>query len=780
MRAIDLAEREALDPAAVGHKAANLARFAANYRVPPAFCLSTSVYDELRAALTPEGASEREALSLCVADAYERLAGTIGMRDPRVAVRSSATGEDSGEASFAGQHETILNVSGVDAVVEAVLDCWRSVGNERVAAYRREKGIDAAVQVAVLVQQMVDADTAAIAFGIDPVSGDTEIIVIDAAAGLGDKIASGEITPDHYTVRRSDLHVTGPLRGALDEPQAHAVAKLVLALERETGHPVDVECAFAKGELYLLQCRPITTLSNTFPVQWRTPSDAQLHWRRDDAHGGEPVPRLIGDITERGPSAGLQRRAEILDLPLRPRAEPFCGRSYTTAERRFPTGDMDELLTRGNVRVRADARLGRRRWDDEHLPALRAHYAWIEQRTREMPTLPRADLAPVWDEAWRRFGDVWVMHMLTVHAAFAGGDELSALYEKLTGGSALDALKLTQGRAHTLQQLDRDLEKLAALRARGDTPAFDTALRTFLASPHGNLGNAGEDARKPVWRDEPRLLLAELDRRMASRSDSAETRHARLIADGDAVEVRTRELLRDRPEDLAHFEEVLAHARAVAPLTEEHNYHLDRQIQANMRRLFLALGARMVADGQLAAAEDIYYFHVQEISDALRDGRPLQDLTRGRASEYASWRRLRHPRTLGAAAGAISALSTRTDLNYRTKQDEAGVIKGIAASAGLGRGRVCLVRGAHEFDKLRAGDILVCRSSNVSWIPLFTIAAAIVTDVGGSLSHAAVVAREFGVPAVTGCSVALEQLRDGDLVEVDGEHGTVRQVESPA
>lgn len=780
MRAIDLAEREALDPAAVGHKAANLARFAATFRVPPAFCLSTSVYDELRSALTPEGTSEREALTLCVADAYERLAGAIGTRDPRVAVRSSATGEDSGEASFAGQHETILNVSGVDAVVEAVLECWRSADNERVTAYRKEKGIDAAVQVAVLVQQMVDADMSAIAFGIDPVSGDTEVVVIDAATGLGDKIAAGEITPDRYTVRKTDLHVTGPLHGALDDSQARAIGKLVLALERENGHPVDVECAFAKDELYLLQCRPITTLSNTFPVQWRDPNDAKLHWRRDDAHLGEPVPRLIGDLTERGPSAGLQRRAEIFDLPLRPRSEPFCGRAYTTAERRITTGDMDELQKRGNARVRADARIGRKRWDEEHLPALRAHYAWFEQQTRMIPTVEYADLAPIWDEAWRRFGEIWVMHMLTVWSAFAAGDELAELYEKLTGGSSLDALKLAQGRAHTLQQLERDLEALAASRASGDAPAFAKAMRAFLASPHGNLGNAAEDARRPTWRDDPSLLLAELDRRIASGGERADARHARLVAAGDAVEARVRETLRDRPDDLARFDEVLAHARVTAPLTEEHNYHLDRQIQANMRRLFLAVGARMVSDGQLAAGDDIYYFQMPEILEALRERRAMHDLARARASEFASWRRLRHPRTLGAPAGAISAMSTRTDLNYRSKQDEAGVIKGVPASAGVGRGRVCLVRGAHEFDKLKSGDILVCRSSNVSWIPLFTVAAAIVTDVGGSLSHAAVVAREFGVPAVVGCGVALEQLRDGDMVEVDGDAGTVRRVESRA
>ena len=131
-------------------------------------------------------------------------------------------------------------------------------------------------------------------------------------------------------------------------------------------------------------------------------------------------------------------------------------------------------------------------------------------------------------------------------------------------------------------------------------------------------------------------------------------------------------------------------------------------------------------------------------------------------------------RTLGGPPGPLNVLSARTALLHTTKQGEDGVIAGVAASAGTRRGRVCLVRGAHEFSKLKPGEVLVCRSSNVSWLPLFTIAAAIVTDVGGSLSHAAVVAREFGVPAVVGCGVALSMLRDGQLVEVNGDAGTVR------
>ncbi len=776
MRAIDLAERGARDPTAVGHKAANLARFAATFRVPPAFCLTTDVYEELNAALTPEGAAERGALRTCVAEGYERLAITIVADQPRVAVRSSATGEDGDDASFAGQHETILNVSGIDAVVEAVLECWRSVGNERVTAYRKEKGIDTPVQVAVLVQQMVDADMSAIAFGVDPVSGDDTVVVIDAAPGLGDKIAAGEITPDRYVVRKGDLFVTGPVHGALNDGQAREVAKLTMALERENEHPVDMECAFAKGVLYLLQCRPITTLASAFPVAWTHPDDAKVHWRRDDAHFAGPVPRLVSDYTKHGAAFGLRRRAEIIDQPFLVRFGSFSGRHYTAAMRRDPTGDLDTQQRGAVARMRAHARGEVRRWTAESLPELRTNYAWYEGRTAEAGTLARSALAEVWDEIWTRLNRIWVIHMFTVGAAFAAADELAETYERLVGGGTVEALRLTQGRAHSLQQLERDLAALRRVRASRDEAALAAALKTFLDTPHGNLGNTSEDLRAPVWRDDPRLLVAELDRRLKAPADDPQARHARLLAEGEAVAARAREALRDRPADLTLFEEVLAYAQVVAPLTEEHNYHLDRQVQAHVRRLVLAVGARMSTDGQLAAAEDIFFFHVDEIGAALRSDERLHERARGRAAEYSSWQRLRHPRTLGAPPPA-NAPVPRADLLLVTKQDDASLVKGVAASSGIRRGAVCIVRGTQDFDKLKAGDVLVCRSSNVSWVPLFNLAGAIVTDVGGSLSHAAVVAREFGVPAVVGCGVALTTLHDGEMVEVDGDRGIVRKLD---
>ncbi len=771
MRAIDLAEEGARDPTAVGQKAANLARFAATFRVPPAFCLSTSVYEELRPALVGDP-DARAQLKRLVGEAYARLSMAVGDGAPRVAVRSSATGEDSADASFAGQHETILNVSGVDAITEAVLECWASAGNERVTAYRTEKGIDAPVQVAVLVQQMVDADASAIAFGIDPVSGDHEVVVIDAALGLGDKIASGEITPDRYVVRKGDLVVSGPLHGAIDDGQAREIAKLTLALERENGHPVDVECAFSRGALYLLQCRPITTLGADFPVEWREPGDEKLHWRRDDAHFAGPITHLQQDYVRNAAAHGFRVRNEHFGIPVRPRFEPFNGRQYVTGQPLDRDERLRQRMSASLPRRSAHARDLGRLWGEEYLPTLRAHFAWMREQSVE--TTSFAELAEMWDALWPRVNEIWVIHMMVTGGAYLIMDELAEAYERFGLGPALDAYKLVQGRAESAQQLERDLDALARVRAARDEAHFATALAAFLQT-HGNLGHAGEDMRHLPWADDPASLLAELDRRVATEREDPDARLARLRAEGDAIETRARRALRDRPSDLARFDEVLAAARAAGPLTEEHNYHLDRQVQAHVARLFIGIGRRLAAERLLAEADDVYYLYIDDVRAALRERRDRRGLAAERKAEYAKWCRMRAPKTLGGPAPAVqlSAVASRADLMFRTPQTDERAISGVPASSGRRRGRARIVRGTADFAKMTKGDVLVCRSSNVSWIPLFTLAAAVVTDIGGALSHAAVVAREFGVPAVVGCNVAMERLRDGQPVEVDGDRGYV-------
>jgi pyruvate,water dikinase len=282
------------NPALVGGKTANLSRLAAREPVPPGFCLTTASYQRAHESRRPRTATGGSAVALPAAlraelvRAYAQLAARSGLAAPPVAVRSSAVDEDGGAASFAGQHETYLNVAGAGAVVDAVARCWESARSQRALAYRQHYGMGTqGAPVAVLVQQLVVADVSAVVFSSDPVTGARDRIVINASWGLGESVVGGTVTPDTYTVRKSDLAVIGRqiaekrqmtvavpggtaevpvprfLRNqpALDGDQIGMLAQLALELETTMGWAVDLECAYQDGQLHLLQCRPITTLA---------------------------------------------------------------------------------------------------------------------------------------------------------------------------------------------------------------------------------------------------------------------------------------------------------------------------------------------------------------------------------------------------------------------------------------------------------------------------------------------------------------------------------------
>lgn len=276
------------DCALLGGKAANLCHLAAEFHVPPGFCLTAAAFDEAPRGNVP-GSDGRlpDSLRDEVAEAYRALGTQCGVRDPGVAVRSSALDEDGASASFAGQHDTYLNMVGVEAVVEAVARCWASVTTPRALEYRRRQGLPLdETRVAVLVQQLVPADVSAVLFTANPVSGNRDEMVLTAAWGLGESLVSGTVTPDTYTLRKADMAlaqrqiaekrrmtVTAPggtrevdvprfLRSepTLTQDQAAEIGRLGRALEARMGYPVDLECAVHGGRLFLLQCRPITTL----------------------------------------------------------------------------------------------------------------------------------------------------------------------------------------------------------------------------------------------------------------------------------------------------------------------------------------------------------------------------------------------------------------------------------------------------------------------------------------------------------------------------------------
>ena len=278
MNLLWLGDPKSFDVALVGGKAANLSRLARMYhRVPDGFSLPVTVMDEAH----PLDLRDE------ITGAISELMACHSLSDFIAAVRSSAVDEDGATASFAGQHETYLNIVGADAIIQAVTRCWESARSERALEYRRQQGLSIEhMQIAALVQQLVVSDVSAVVFSVNPITGNCDEVVINASWGLGESIVGGTVTPDTFIVRKSDLAVVqrviadkqrmtisvpGGTREvevprfirnevSLNDEQIFEMAKLVLTLEITMEHPVDAECAYASGELYLLQCRPITTL----------------------------------------------------------------------------------------------------------------------------------------------------------------------------------------------------------------------------------------------------------------------------------------------------------------------------------------------------------------------------------------------------------------------------------------------------------------------------------------------------------------------------------------
>jgi pyruvate,water dikinase len=273
-----LGEERCHQESLVGGKAASLSRLAGIQRVPPGFAL---------AALPVRDFGAIGDLGPRVGAAYRELANRCSTDNPAVAVRSSAIDEDGGEASFAGQHDTYLNIRGADALVDAVRRCVASAASHEALAYRQQRGLGIDdLRMGVLVQELVPSDVSAVVFSANPISGDRGEIMINASWGLGESIVGGTTTPDTFVVEKASMRVSTrdvacktrmtvmtvdgtaesmvpqelQTRPSLTDEEIQEIAHLTLSLEKTSGQPVDVECAIARRALYLLQCRPITTL----------------------------------------------------------------------------------------------------------------------------------------------------------------------------------------------------------------------------------------------------------------------------------------------------------------------------------------------------------------------------------------------------------------------------------------------------------------------------------------------------------------------------------------
>lgn len=802
--------------ALLGGKGANLARLRAlELPTPVGFVITTAAYDDFVAANHLERVSAPDSaasparmqnaiqaapmpgeLRDAILMAYQRLGATSA-----VAVRSSGTAEDLVAASFAGQHDTFLDVVGPDALLRAVQACWASLWTSRAVAYRSQsRWADAPVgeiedeiedtnspaplrpplALAVVVQVMVRAAAAGVAFTANPVTGDRTETTISAVRGLGEHLVSGEGVADEWVVRRRGQSAQATHRQsvehAIDAEQALAVAKLGWRVEDQFGAPQDVEWAIdTHGALFVLQARPMTALPE--PVTWVSPTRGG--WLRNFRLGEwlpEPVTPLcetwLMALLEEGEVTGEERD---YGLRLRPPYHILANGWYFSAPIAggVALSGVVHVLTH-HPQLIAMLALSTRRPDFGE----QSFIAPVARRWRE-ETLPRYQrLVAAW-EAREALASTADLIAAINQIASAAGDYLWDL--SVSGGHAWKA-EHALARFYQRYIARRLVTSDSAPASRGHQDLLLGLPTPFSITPPHAVQSL--DWIRPTLGDGSRGPLSIQD---------LTVRRARMERARQEAEAACRKALAGQPSRRRRrFETLLALAQRYAILREEQAgwFTLGWPF---MRRSVLQLGAEAQRHGMIEQAEDVFFLTRSELDTGLgvseagshQEPGNVRTAVTYRRREWERQRRLSPPLTLGnplsARVIARVADSMRTPTTVATKEANdsayADNLRGMPASPGRAIGSVRIVRGPEDFARFQPGEVLVAQVTAPAWTPLFGLAVAVVTDGGSLAAHASLVAREFGIPAVVGVGAATTRLYDGQRVIVDGSAGIIEMLE---
>ena len=831
---------DAHTPATAGGKATALARLAAaELPVPPWFVLTPEAFavslaahaDAADKVLTPEIIATLTPSAKVCAAIHEALGAATA--EARFAVRSSAVDEDGAEHSFAGQLESYLNVAPAD-IPARVADVWRSGFTERVIAYRKERGLPGdPAPPAVIVQQMIPADAAGVAFSADPVSGRRGVAVVSAVRGLGDALVSGETDGDTFHVSREGRILSSSLvkpdAPVITDVQADAIATLARRAEAYFGRPQDIEWALLGKALYLLQSRPITTLAAQ-----PDPDGALRIWDNSniaESYGGITTP-LTFTFARRAYEEVYRQFCRILRVP-----------ETRIAENSDTFRCMIGLL-RGRVYYNLVS------WYRvlSLLPGYTVNRSFMEQMmgvkeplpAEAMPPAPRggfwAKLRDGVNLAGTVAGLIW--NHLTMDR------QIRRFYERLRIALAEPRPPLTELRADELAAHYRDLER--QLLTRWDAPLVNDFLamifygvlrkqcEKWCGSPGGALANE-------LIREQGGIISAEPARRMKDLAvlaapcaplmealragDIAATRRAappdfrRLLDDYlekfgdrclDELKLESPTLHDDAATLLQGIAALAATPARSAPASEpptppklglfrgllfrwtwrqarhrvrdRENLRFERtRLFGRVRRIFVEMGRRFHADGLLEEPRDIFHLTLEEalgFGDGTSATTDLRGLVALRKAEFARWSALPAPSDRCETRGTVNHahdFQDRRPASVHAVPATGEERKGLGCCPGLVRGKVRVVREPRGAS-LEPGEILVAERTDPGWVLLFPSAAGLLVERGSLLSHSAIVSRELGLPGIVSISGLLAWLTTGDTVEMDGTTGIIRRL----
>ena len=755
------------------------------------------------------------------------------------AVRSSATAEDLPTASFAGLYDTYLNVVGPGAILRHISRCWASLFTERAVTYRLRNGFDhRRIGMAVVVQQMVFPQAAGILFTADPITSNRKIASVEASFGLGEAVVSGLVNTDVYKVRDGELiakavatkqlatHAspTSGTRGqpisperqrqpALTDAQVVALAQLGRRIEAHFGRPQDIEWCLADDGIWIVQSRPITTL---FPIP--AADDDKNHVYVSVGHqqmmtdpmkplglslfrlmalprmyeaGGrlfvDVAPRLASAATRAGTLEALGRSDPLIGDALQiildrgdfvrplPDQEPAA---------RLPTGGppasietdpaiVADLIARNQASVAALKRTIQTKSGPALLDFILEDIQELKRLLSE-PLNMQAIMAGMTAAWW--LNDHLEEWLGENNAADTLSQSVSGNVTSEMGLALLDVADVIRPYPDVVAFLENVedegfLDDLATLE--GGRDARD-AIEAYL-DQYGMRCVGEIDITRPRWSERPTTLLPLIISNVRNfEPGAAERRVDQGRRESHEKEHELLERLRALPDGEQKAQEVkrkIDRVRTFAGYREYPKYGIVNRYFVYKQAL-LQEAERLVHAHVLRDKEDSFYLTFQELRDVLRTHQLDRQLVGRREDAFLSYQALTPPRVLTSDGEAIAGA-------YRRNGVPAGALVGLPVSTGTVEGRARVVLDIAQAD-IGADDILVTTSTDPSWAPLFVAIKGLVTEVGGLMTHGAVIAREYGLPAVVGVEHATQLIRDGQRIRVDGTDGYIEILRDPA
>jgi len=779
-------ELAAEEQSSAGGKGGALARlYQAGYPVPDGFVILPAAFAGDR--LTPEAWTQVQAH-------LERLRKAD--HDVAFAVRSSALSEDSARASFAGEFETVLDVHSDEAIRAAIHAVRLSRHSERVRAYSQAQGLDAAHDMAVVVQQLVRADVSGVLFTRDPVTGSCTSMMGNFVFGFGEELVSGEAEPYTFTLKRPRGRYEGPSEL---KRFARKLYRLATRLEKELGCPQDIEWAIAAGRLFLLQARPITTLIGHDPATGECNDSLTGDYLWSNANLTEAVPDVMTPLTCSVWQIFHTETAFVSGE--HPSPGNICGRPYANVSLAVALYQALGKDTRGALQE-VEGTIGRIPDGVEippapmsrlsfllgFLPAISARLKKAKAISKEMPDFiastpewcrrmrqriqqarTRADLAALWREALEPYyyQTCWMLRV-SAKMSVDFSPKVHRELAELVGEADANALLLHLGRD---SDFSSGLGFLASLGpvvgvarvARGEMSRAEYLERYGHRGPHEMELSFPRPAEDPAWLDQQ---LAEFARSPVDVDALLQKRRAGFDAAWQRFQDR-------HPGKVKSIQRRLEQAAEAARTREA--------VRSEVTRVVGVIRALALRAGDLTGLGDgVFFLTLDELLGVLSGDDSATTYVPARRETHERYSAL--PPYPGLINGRFDPFQWAADPNRRSDlfdshaavtRPDSDTITGFAGASGRIEGLVRRLDSAEEGGQLQPGEILVTTTTNVGWTPLFPRAAAIVTDVGAPLSHAAIVARELGIPAVVGCGNATMRLHTGDRVCVDGGQGVV-------